>query len=389
MIRCRVSSLADLAPESERAWADLVERALEPTLFLDPTYLRVSARHMLDPNDLSLLILEDDDRLLGLMAFEVRRVWPQVPVRMVTTGHPFMRADAGKRQPLLDRDRAAETAVALVDGLKALDLPGLLEFDFMPLDGEQAEIFCERSAERGLRVVERWRDERAYAWLDGRNPGPEVTPETLFVPHHSSAVTRKGFRRDARHLASDIGHPLVFAEQEPSADVLEQFLALQASGWKGDPEKGGAAYLLHPHLAAWFRDLTSEFASEGRLMVFDLRAGDEILFMSIMLRTGNTLVSLTDAYEERFAARHPGSLGRVAELNTVRGLDGIAAFDPGFSSRYVTSARLYPDRRPHGGILLGDDRIATTAFLRSYDTGRRWVSARRARKAARAEEGAG
>lgn len=385
MVTCRASALADLDADDWRRWADLADRSLEPTLFLDPTYFRVSARHLLDPTELRLLIVEDDDRMLGLMAFDVRRIWARLPLRAVTTGHPFMVAHAGRRQPLLDRDRAADAIQALLDGLQKNGLPGVLELDFMPADGPQAELVGAILDSRGNSGVERWRDERAYSWADGRHPRIELTAETLFVPHHASAATRKGLRRDARNLAADLGYPLSFTDRGEDPEALEQFLTLQASGWKGDASKGGAAYLLNPALAAWIREVTDEFRRENRLHVFELRAGDTILFMSVLLRSGRTLVSLTDAYDERFAGRHPGSLGRVAEVNTVAGMEGIDALDPGFASGYVASARLYPDRRPHAGMLFGDNRLSSRTVLAGYRTARRLADARRARRARRAE----
>jgi len=91
---------------------------------------------------------------------------------------------------------------------------------------------------------------------------------------------------------------------DPGAAV-EQFLRLEAAGWKG---RAGTALLCRPAHTRFFRDTTARFAAHDRLMLLSLQAGDAVVAQSTALVGGSGLFGFKKAYDEAYASCSPGAL---------------------------------------------------------------------------------
>ncbi|WP_162815939.1 GNAT family N-acetyltransferase [Microvirga aerophila] len=88
-------------------------------------------------------------------------------------------------------------------------------------------------------------------------------------------------------------------------DFLAEFLALEASGWKG---RMGTAIRNDPHMVAFYSSLVRHFAAKGRLEWHAIRVEGRLVAAQIAFRCGAALMLPKYAYDEDFAECMPGHL---------------------------------------------------------------------------------
>src|SRR5436305_120658 len=126
--------------------------------------------------------------------------------------------------------------------------------------------------------VARWRDLAARSAEPNPFHEPElVLPAIAHLPHARVrllvATDAAGdwlgeLRRQRAALATELGGDLIFADRAGEAAAVEEFLALEAAGWKG---REGGALSVARH-AGFFRALCRHFAEHGRLQLYALSA---------------------------------------------------------------------------------------------------------------------
>lgn len=92
---------------------------------------------------------------------------------------------------------------------------------------------------------------------------------------------------------------------DAGADFMPDFLALEASGWKG---RNGTAMLNDPASARFNTALVENFAAKRRLEWHLIRVDGRLVAAGIGLRCGSSLMLPKYAFDEDFAECMPGSL---------------------------------------------------------------------------------
>ena len=87
--------------------------------------------------------------------------------------------------------------------------------------------------------------------------------------------------------------------------TLEQFLAMEAAGWKG---RQGTALLCDPCEAAFMRDAVGALADQGRASIHALALDQRPVSMQIVAHAGRAAFTWKTAYDERFQDFSPGML---------------------------------------------------------------------------------
>jgi CelD/BcsL family acetyltransferase involved in cellulose biosynthesis len=365
----RVLPLIDVDDGLLRAWKRLADRAIEPNPFHDPRFLLTSAAVRDDARSLQLALVERDSDLLGLMAFTVEKASQRWSVRAISTVGPFLAQLSDLRHPLIDPGNPVKVWETLLVGLRRTRLPGLLQLENFPGDGPLAESLSAALSHLRIPMLERQRDERAHVW---RVPGETVPDSRLtFDLAFSSANTRKQRARLLRGLESAVGSPLTIEDLSSDTDAIEQFLDMEARGWKGDTTRGGHALRLiqQDH---WFAEVAGAFRADDRLMVLALTDIDHrVLYMTVGFRSGAGIFGGLDTYDEEFADHSAGTFGRIAEWKYAISELGATFFDPNLSSYYTASTRLYPHRRPHVTLLLAHGGLFARLALRGIPAARR------------------
>jgi hypothetical protein len=205
-------------------------------------------------------------------------------------------------------------------------------------------------------------------------PGPRDLGPVLDLPlayDHMGAGRRKDVRRRIRALERAAGGPLLLQDvsDDPAAD--EDFLAVQADGWKGDTTRGGAAVALDPAMHRWFREAIAGFRADGDLLALRVVAGGATQWMGYSLRSGGAYVGFLDAYAEQHRHLSPGAIGRLVELTHVLTATDATHLDPAFDPRYTVGATVYPDRRSHVDLLVSVRGLVAHSAVRAAPVARR------------------
>ena len=354
----RLIALADVGEGELERWQRLADSAVEPNPFFEPAFVLPSARQLGQP-DVALLVAESADEWTACMPVARRRMWRGTPA-LGTVGWAHLYSFLGT--PLIAPGEPDEAAAALVAASVAARGSGFLGLPLLGTDGRVGAALDQAVAARhgdrtSLRSYER-------ATLN-RREDPEQYLKLR--PKH-----RREYRRLSDRLAERLGAELVVVDESESDAAVEDFLTLEASGWKA---RNGTAFRTIGH-ADLFRELCGGFRERGRLQLLILRAGGRPLAAKCNLRAGNGMFGFKIGFDEEFSRYSPGI---QLELATVR------HFHDDLQLQWIDSCaegtneminRLWPDRR----------RIEIVAYsggVRSAPTRATLLAARRAREMTR------
>ncbi|RXR26836.1 GNAT family N-acetyltransferase [Oerskovia turbata] len=364
VVSARAVRLGEVTPVEAERWADLVDRALEPNPFLSPAYLLSASRWLARTADIVLLVVERDDRMIALLPLSREERFHGVPLRYATTAGTFLKDDAPLCAPLVDTEHAATALDHLLGHLadRRNGFPPLVELTLLPGEGALSDALHDACRRAGVPMIERSRFERAF--LDRASDAPAPL-EAL------SRSKRKQVERLARRLEEAVGSALVWEDRGEDPQAFQDFVALEAAGWKGDADRDGGALAVTPGAAEWFTDVTDALRDRKRLHLMTLVAGDEVVYMSLQFAAGNTWYSLIDTYDERFARFSPGVIGRVLEQEHILAHTAVDRFDPCLHPKNAGPTSLYRDRRPMVGVVLATRGLLPRLLVRSVPTLRR------------------
>lgn len=202
----------------------------------------------------------------------------------------------------------------------------------------------------------------------------------LFVPRGDaeqyllaavSTKSRKQLRRLTRRL-SEIGS-VEFVELDATGDLeawVEDFLRLEASGWKGRAE---SALACDEPQRRFFIKMTREAFSRGRLMMLALHLNGRPVAMKCNLLAGPGSFSFKIAFDEAFSRLSPGVLLEVENIRRLHAAPGLQWMDSCAVSNHSMANRLWIDRRIIQTFAIASGR-AMGDFLVSAMPLMRWLS---------------
>ncbi|WP_298337275.1 GNAT family N-acetyltransferase [uncultured Erythrobacter sp.] len=284
-------------------WKALASRASEPNPFFEQWFASSSLEQFASGNDCKIATYWRGQSLVGLLPLVHSNDYYGHPLPHVSTwlhdnafcGAPLVAkgCENGFWRALL-RHLDAEPGPAML-----LHLPGLPEHG--PLNQALTSVLEETS--RATSIVER--EERAMLASD--MSAEEYLAEAM------SAKKRKELRRQRNRLA-ELGE-LTFERLEGTQGVepwIEQFLTLEASGWKGD---AGSALKADETTYAFFADTLCGAANAERLERLALRLNGKPIAMLANFLTLPGAYSFKTAFDEDYARFSPGLLLQLENLS--------------------------------------------------------------------------
>jgi hypothetical protein len=283
--------------ELDRHWPDLLTRADEPNVFMQPQVIRASGS---DSRTVSLLAWDNFGRerhLRGFWAFSIGKPQPSlVPVsalRAPPTGHAYLSA------PVIDRGCLETVLHAMLDAIaNATDLPKFIALESMSGAGATCEALTRVLAQRDGRFCRLDAKPRPLLMAGDKAEG--------YLEKAFSSTSRKKLRQRRRRLA-EMGtlQTTVVSAPDTVGSAFETFLALELKGWKG---QRGTAILNNPDEAAFARDLIADLAQAGDVSIHALELNGRPISMQIVLRAGNAVYTWKTAYDEALGDFSPGML---------------------------------------------------------------------------------
>ena len=279
-------------------WQDLVTRAETPNVFMSPAVIAAAAA--VDPDLVALAAWQPaagGPRLAGLWVFSIGRPnRSPLPIRVLRAppiDHAYLSS------PVIDRDVAEITFGAMLDAVaNAPDLPKIVALDALSAEPAARDALMRVPAARGYAV---------HTFTSGERPmlASGLDAKSYFEAA-LSASSRKKLRQYRRRLGEkgrlETRH---LTAPESVCAAFEQFLALEAQGWKG---RAGTALVSSANDAAVARTMVAALAREGAASIFALELDGRPVSMQVVLRAGSIAFTWKTTYDEAFGDFSPGML---------------------------------------------------------------------------------
>ncbi len=314
----RPEEAARIAPE----WRQLADRALEQNVFYTPEMALAGMHHLSDGGSARLIAAWRGEgaarRLVGALPIlpARRRYLNALPVRRAAGFYGTLST------PLVDPDRPAETLRSMLGALWQHGQVGLV-LPYMHAAGPVAAALSEMCLQDGIETVTLDGHQRAI--LRSPLPGGEYIRATL------ETRRRKEAERQRRRLADEGDLQFRIATQpEEVARALDEFLALEAAGWKG---RAGTALAQAPGAASFIRATAEALSAQGAFSVAQLTLDGRTIAAGLLPRHGSRAYYLKTTYDEAFARFSPGLLltldltAHLLDDLTVEEVDSIAVAD--------------------------------------------------------------
>ncbi len=295
-----VVPLNDIPAHWDAPWRDLAKCASEPNPFAECWFLRPAVRHLHTKADDRMIGVWRDGLLLGLMPVTAAQRYGRMPVRHIENwvhyhcffGSPLVRAGA---------EAAFWQAI-----LNMLDHAGWAA-NFLHIVGidPTSSVLAELQATRQADIVHR--SERAMLCSD-------LAP-TAYYEGHVRQKKRKEIRR-LRSRLDELG-TVEFADLASDGSVdswIQDFLALEASGWKG---REGSALNDDPATKLFFSEAVSGAHRAGKLEMLRLTLDTKPIAMLVNFLTPPGAYAFKIAFDEDYARFSPGVLIKIENLKTL------------------------------------------------------------------------
>ena len=279
-------------------WDALAACASEPNAFAERWFVAASIAYLDPPADARMLVIREAGRLIGLMPVATAPRYGRIGVRHTQN---WLHVNAFLGTPLVRCGAEAKFwsgVLALLDGDR--HVPGFLHVTMLDGSGPLAASLL--AARKGTAVVHQ--AERALL-------ASSLTPEAYY-----EATVRKKKRKEIARLQArlkELGEvvTLRFAAGEPVEPWIDDFLALEASGWKGS---SGAALANDTATIDFTRTALRGAADAGRLQILRMDVGGRPIAMLINFLTPPGSFSWKIAFDEDHARFSPGVLIQVENL---------------------------------------------------------------------------
>ncbi|SIR46063.1 Acetyltransferase (GNAT) domain-containing protein [Rhizobium sp. RU20A] len=325
----------------------LSNRAIEPNIFFTGNFL-APAMPRLEDRVIKLAILrdykQDSSRLRFLMPFSIER--PGFSV-----GAPIIRAWANPfgplGVPLVDAEEASITIDNLLEALRdpKAGLPRILVLPDMRMNGKVAQLVRAVAIGRNLPLTVS--DTVSRPMLESLLDGETYLRKAISPAHF------RELRRQWNKL-EQLGRLTYSVARQPDEirTRMEDFLALEAGGWKGEER---SALVMDRYRAAFTREAITNLAEADCVRIHTLDLDDKpIAAMVVFIMAGDAYTWKT-AYDETYARYSPGKL-LVAELTewhlddaNIRRTDSCAVPD------HPVMSRLWEERDEIASIVIGLD----------------------------------
>ncbi len=289
--------IPDLVPQ----WRALARASVEDSVYYAPDYALPALDTIAASDDIRLVTAWDDDRLVALLPV----VLPRIAVPGLSAhGGNWMTDYHFSGFPLLDARNPEAAAIGLIDGLAQLKR------------GEWiiSEMNCEGPAARAL-IGALDRRGAPYRWDRSfqRASLPSTPSFDEHMQRHVGSKRRRELRRTRRRL-EELGQVTLRSETQGQGlrDAIDIFLALEASGWKGER---GTALACRPDTRA-FAEKAFGAADAPRRVDILLLDGKPVA-AGVIVFSGRTGFTVKGAYDEAFASH---SVGLLLEQEVIRSL---------------------------------------------------------------------
>jgi CelD/BcsL family acetyltransferase involved in cellulose biosynthesis len=330
------------------AWEDLASHALEPNPLYEPWMLQPALQARVAKDVCCALVWTGDARspaagrqLSGLFPLQRLPRFKGLPVTVLSSWrHPSWPLGT----PLIRKETAHQCLEALLDWVRAGgERTSLVEFARIPCDGAFHGALADVLRHHDSIAVTTASFTRA---LLRKGSDGESHPVAAL-----SRQSRKSLRRKERRLSERgaVSHVVLHAEDDVGR-WIDDFLRLEASGWKG---RRGSALACRGEDRRFAAEVLAGAFRRGRLQIVGLDFEGRPIARCCNLLAGQGSYAYRCAYDEDFAHFSPGVMAEVDTIRAFYALPGVQWMDSVTSPDNATLNRLWNDRRTMQTVLVG------------------------------------
>jgi CelD/BcsL family acetyltransferase involved in cellulose biosynthesis len=324
------AALGRLIPQ----WEDLAANALEPNPFYEHWMLLPALECFAKPGEVEIFTLWKEGRLAALFPFTRARRYRGLPVGVLSA---WRHRHCLLTTPLVRAEGAAGSCAALLGWLRA-EAP-LLEISYLQADGPfnaalalaGARACADNQYERALLVKERDADS--------------------YIAGSLSRHLRQELRRRERRLGErgKVTHTVM----RPDGDLerwVDEFLRLEAAGWKG---REGSALACSESNRRFATEIFGGAFARGRLHMVGVDLDGKPLARCLSILAGEGSYAFKTAYDEEFARYSPGVIVEVDRIREFHGLPGAQWMDSFTAPDNKVLDSVWKGRRAIQRLLIG------------------------------------
>jgi hypothetical protein len=322
------AALRELVPQ----WEALAAEAAEPNPFYEPWMLLPALEAYGAGEDLRCIAVWQDGTLAGLFPMRLERRWRRLPLRALGSWrHHNMLLCA----PLV-RERSAVPCIA---ALLESGIAPVVEFDWISAGGRFYGALVEAAGAGGWPWLVTDAYERAVLER-GRDPRSRF----------NSNMKNNLRRWQARLAAAGEVRPVRLGPGDDVAAWTEEFIRLEASGWKG---RAGTAIACRDDDRRYITGVFAEAFRRGRLIITGLDLAGRPLARHCMLTAGEGAFTFKIAYDEAHEKSSPGVLAEVDNVRQFLEAPGPRWLDSNTARQNTSYGRVWKDRRTVQRVALG------------------------------------
>jgi hypothetical protein len=324
-----------LTADDLRRWSALEADALEPNAYASPHFILPALRHLDAGSRTEVILIERADtagmQTVGACALTRRsanRTLPLPHTEVYQSLHTFCGA------PLIAKGHGVEVWTRLLGHIRR--------------ESPWSSALVMKNIEQGggaHRALAQACDALGYALHDSA-----ARQRAMLLPPDTGAEALKRnlrkqhaeIERCRRRVAEGGELNWHIHRQSLDARVIEDFLRLEHSGWKGEE---GSSLRSHATEEAFFREVAQGFASQGRALFTELRLGDQTIASTSNFVSGATGFAFKVGWDPAFR-KH--GIGILNEAELVRHAPEVCADLQAFDSGAEPASfieKLWPGRR--------------------------------------------
>ena len=340
----------DKMHSQQPAWEILAKNAVEPNVFYEPWMFLPAIQTYDTHKPLNcVFVYRRDSRpkqpplLCGFFPFERQRTIKGLPVASLRLWvHPY----SSLSTPLVHRDWTRETLHHLFDWVIGEARYGLVDLPMVHGEGPFHHALLDVMRERRMLSYVEESHTRALIrrGLDAESYGAAAM----------NHLSRKEWRRQRKRLGEQ--GRLETRILGPTADVdgwIEQFLHLEASGWKG---KEKTALALSDADRAFFRSIARDAYARGQLHMLGLFLDDIPIALKCNFLSGDGGFTFKIAFDESYAKYSPGVQLELDNIDEVRRRPGLQWLDSCAIPGHFMINRLWKEKLVIQRVLLATSR---------------------------------
>ncbi|MBX3412894.1 MAG: GNAT family N-acetyltransferase [Pirellulales bacterium] len=342
------------------AWERLAEMSLEPNVFYEPALFLPAWESIAAGAQVEVALVFGANRkypagppvLCGMFPLDRRRTYHGIPCPTIVLWHYV---HCFLCTPLVRRDFAAETFGAFLDWVGTHAGAALVQWKLLGAGGDVERLLVE----------ELHRRERPF-WITDRHTRAVFRPAENAEAYAQAAMPRKRrheLRRLERRLAEQ--GQLEYALWQPGDDLaawLDEFLELEACGWKG---RQGTAIACRHEEVTFFRNAAEEAVVRGRLMLLAMRFQGRSIAMKCNFLSHSAGFAFKVAFDESYASYSPGTLLEIENIARLHERPDCTWMDSCAIQDHPMINRLWHDRRTIASLWFATGRAPGDLLLAS------------------------